>query len=48
VPAFALLVPVALGLAHRRTGTAVAAVAAAALGSAWFGGYALTIWPFGI
>jgi hypothetical protein len=48
VPAFVLLLPVALGLARRRTGTAVAAVAAAALGSAWFGGYALTIWPYAI
>jgi len=48
VPAFVLLLPVALGLARRRTGTAVAALAAAALGSAWFGGYALTIWPYGI
>jgi hypothetical protein len=48
VPVFVLLVPVALGLANRRTGTAVAVLAGAALGSAWFGGYALTIWPFGI
>ncbi|MCO1657398.1 hypothetical protein KDL28_20275 [Pseudonocardia sp. S2-4] len=48
VPAFALLVPVALGLARRRTGTAVAVLGAAALGSAWFGGYALTIWAYGI
>jgi hypothetical protein len=38
------------GLARRRTGTAVAVavVAAAALASAWFGGYALTIWHYGI
>jgi hypothetical protein len=48
VPAFTLLVPVAIGLAKRRTGTAVAVVAAAALASAWFGGYALTIWHYGI
>jgi hypothetical protein len=48
VPAFVLLVPVALGLAHRRTGTAVAVLAAAALGSAWFGGYALAVWSYGI
>jgi hypothetical protein len=48
VPAFVLLVPVALGLANRRRGTAVAVVVAAALGSAWFGGYALTIWQYGI
>jgi hypothetical protein len=48
VPAFVLLLPVALGLSRRRTGTAVAVVVAAALGSAWFGGYALTIWQYGI
>lgn len=48
VPAFVLLLPVAIGLSRRRTGTAVAVVAAAALGSAWFGAYALTIWPYAI
>jgi hypothetical protein len=47
-PAFPLLLPVALGLAHRRTVTAVAVVVAAALASAWFGGYALTIWRYAI
>jgi hypothetical protein len=48
VPAFVLLLPAALGLARRRTGTAVALVGGATLASAWFGGYALTIWPYGI
>lgn len=48
VPAFVLLVPVAIGLSPRRVGTAVAVVAAAALASGWFGGYALTIWPYAI
>ncbi len=48
VPAFTLLLPVAIGLARRRIGTAVAVVLAAALGSGWFGGYALTIWHYGI
>jgi hypothetical protein len=48
LPAFSLLVPVAIGLAKRRTGTAVSVVVAAALASAWFGGYALTIWHYGI
>jgi hypothetical protein len=48
LPAFVLMLPVAGGLAQRSTGTAVAVVAAAALGSAWFGGYALTIWGYGI
>jgi hypothetical protein len=48
VPAFVLLLPVASGLARRRPGTAAAVVAAAALASAWFGGYALTTWRYGI
>jgi hypothetical protein len=48
MPAFPLLIPVAVGLARRRTGTAVSAVVAAALLSAWFGGYALTIWRYAI
>jgi hypothetical protein len=47
-PAFPLLLPLALRLAHRRAGTAVAVVVAAALASAWFGGYALTIWRYAI
>jgi hypothetical protein len=47
-PAFPLLVPVAVGLARRRRGTAVAVVVAAALASAWFGGYSLTIWRYAI
>jgi hypothetical protein len=48
LPAFVLLLPVAIGLAGRRTTTAVAVVVAVALASAWFGGYALTIWPYAI
>lgn len=48
LPAFVLLLPVAIGLAKRRPSTAVAVVVAATLASAWFGGYALTIWRFGI
>lgn len=48
LPAFVLLLPAAVGLAKRRTATAVAVVAAAAGASAWFGGYALTIWHYGI
>lgn len=48
VPAFVLLLPVAVGLARRRLGTALAVLVAAALASAWFGGYALTIWPYAI
>lgn len=48
MPAFPLLLPVALGLARRTTTTAVAVVVAAVLASAWFGGYALTIWRYAI
>jgi hypothetical protein len=48
LPAFTLLVPVALELARRRPGTALAVVVAATLASAWFGGYALTGWPYAI
>ena len=49
MPAFPLLLlPVALGLARRRTSTAVAVVVAAVLASAWFGGYTLTIWRYAI
>jgi hypothetical protein len=48
LPALPLLLPVALGLARRRTTTAIAVVVAAALASAWFGGYALTIWRYAI
>jgi hypothetical protein len=48
VPAFPLLLPVAVGLARRRPATAAAVVVAAALASAWFGGYTLTIWRYAI
>ena len=49
MPAFPLLLlPVALGLTRRRTGTAVAVVVAVVLASAWFGGYTLTIWRYAI
>ncbi|ASO17878.1 hypothetical protein FHR81_005367 [Actinoalloteichus hoggarensis] len=48
LPAFTLLIPVALGLGRRRPGTAVAVVAAAALAGSWFGAYALVAWPYAI
>lgn len=48
VPAFALLLPMAAGLAKRRTGTVLAVLAATALTSGWFGGYALTAWRYAI
>lgn len=48
LPAFVLLVPVAVGLARRRPVTASVTTAAVVLASAWFGGYALTVWPYAI
>ncbi|GDY30692.1 hypothetical protein [Gandjariella thermophila] len=48
LPAFTLLLPVALALAKRRPSTAVAVLAGLALFSAWFGAYALTGWPYAI
>ncbi|MHA6792157.1 hypothetical protein ACVGVM_01335 [Pseudonocardia bannensis] len=48
IPAFVLLLPIALGLSRCRRATAIGMLAAVALSSAWFGGYALTIWNYGI
>jgi hypothetical protein len=48
VPAFTLLLPAAAGLASRRTSTVLAVLAATAVLSGWFGGYALTAWRYAI
>jgi hypothetical protein len=48
VPAFTLLIPVALALSRRRTSTSVAALGALAVASSWFGAYALTSWGYAI
>ena len=48
LPAFTLLVPVAVGLARRRPGTVVAVLAGVVVASAWFGAYAITAWPYAI
>lgn len=48
LPAFVLLIPPAIGLAHRRPGTAVAVLAGLTVSSAWFGAYSLTVWPYAI
>ncbi|MBN9111863.1 MAG: glycosyltransferase family 39 protein [Pseudonocardia sp.] len=48
LPAFVLLLPIALGLAKRRPATAVSVVVVAALASAWFGAYSLTVWRYAI
>jgi hypothetical protein len=44
VPAFPLLLPIALGLARTRLRVAAVVVSALALGSAWYGGYLLLLW----
>jgi hypothetical protein len=48
VPAFTLLIPVAIGLAQRRNGTVLAVLVASALVSGWIGAYALTGWKYAI
>jgi hypothetical protein len=48
VPAFTLLIPVAIGLARRRNGTVLAVLVASALVSGWIGAYALTGWKYAI
>jgi len=48
VPAFTLLIPVAIGLASRRNGTVLAVLVASALVSGWIGAYALTAWKYAI
>ncbi|CCH27586.1 hypothetical protein BN6_02530 [Saccharothrix espanaensis DSM 44229] len=48
LPAFTLLVPVALALARRRTSTVVAVLVGIVAFSAWFGAYAITAWQYAI
>ncbi|MBM7771349.1 uncharacterized membrane protein (DUF485 family) [Actinokineospora baliensis] len=48
VPAIALLVPIALALAKRRTSTMVLSVAAFVVTGSWFGAYAVTAWGYAI
>lgn len=48
LPAFPLLIPVAMGLAHRRRTTAVCSAALIVCFGAWFGAYSLTAWPYAI
>jgi hypothetical protein len=48
LPAFTLLLPVALALAKRQPRTMIAVLTAIAAASAWFGAYALTGWPYAI
>jgi hypothetical protein len=48
IPAFVLLLPVAIGLARRRTVLLVLTLITLTGFSAWFGSYALTVWPYAI
>lgn len=48
LPAFPLLLPLALGLANRRTTTAVTSTVLFACFGSWFSAYALTIWEYAI
>lgn len=48
VPAFTLLIPVALALAKRRTPTVVLTLCALAVASSWYGAYTLTAWEWAI
>lgn len=48
VPAFPLLIPVAVGLANRRATTAVCSAVLIVCFGAWFGAYSLTAWPYAI
>lgn len=48
VPAFVLLIPIAVGLANRRNATVVATLTGLALVTSWFGAYSLTVWSWAI
>jgi hypothetical protein len=48
LPAFTLLIPVALALAKRRPSTAVLTLCAFAVAGSWFGAYSITSWGYAI
>lgn len=48
LPAFTLLIPIALGLAKRKPATTVLVLSAAAVLSGWFGAHALVAWGYAI
>jgi hypothetical protein len=48
LPAFTLLLPLAVGLAKRRPGTILTVLAGMAAISTWFGAYSITAWPYAI
>jgi hypothetical protein len=48
LPAFTLLIPLAVALVKRRPSTVLLTLAAVAVASAWFGAYSITAWPYAI
>ncbi|WP_200825558.1 hypothetical protein [Kibdelosporangium aridum] len=48
LPAFVLLIPIAVGLAKRQTATVVATLTGLAVITSWFGAYSLTVWSWAI
>ncbi|MGW1678584.1 hypothetical protein [Saccharopolyspora sp. NPDC002376] len=48
LPAFPLLIPVAIGLSRRRTSTAVTTAILIVFFGSWFGAYSLTAWQYAI
>jgi hypothetical protein len=48
LPAFTLLIPVALALARRKPSTAVLTLCALAVAGSWFGAYSITSWGYAI
>jgi hypothetical protein len=48
LPAFVLLVPIAVALANRKTSTMVLTLSGLAVVTSWFGAYAVTVWSYAI
>ena len=48
LPAFTLLIPVAVALVKRRPSTVLLTLGAVSVASAWFGAYAITAWNYAI
>ena len=48
LPAFVLLVPIALALAKRQTATTVLTLTGLVVITSWFGAYAVTVWSYAI
>nr|CEL16385.1 integral membrane protein [Kibdelosporangium sp. MJ126-NF4]CTQ94309.1 integral membrane protein [Kibdelosporangium sp. MJ126-NF4] len=48
MPAFVLLIPIAIGLARRQTATVLATLTGLAVVTSWFGAYSLTVWSWAI